>query len=173
MLREILLLRHGKSDWRHQVSDYDRPLKKRGRKGAKLIGGWLERSGLAPDYVLASPAERALVTAEKCVRALGQKASWVHTDKRLYLADAETVLAILQRLPGECQRVLLVGHNPGLEDLVLKLSGTPPALPDDGKLMPTATLAHFEFNGEWSQLDWGQAHFLEIVRARSLAAEAV
>ncbi|SFL86648.1 phosphohistidine phosphatase [Marinobacter zhejiangensis] len=169
MMRELLLLRHGKSDWRQPVSDFDRPLRKRGRQGAKRIGEWLVEQALAPDYVLSSPAERTVSTAEKCVRALGRKAPWVHTDKRLYLADAEVLLAALQTVPGDCQRVLLVGHNPGLEDLVRQLASMPPQTPDDGKLMATATLAHFRVTGEWSEVSWGAAELVEIVRARMLA----
>lgn len=168
MTRELLLLRHGKSGWREPVADYDRPLKKRGRQGAKRMGAWLEQQGLVPDYVLSSPAERALATAERCVRVLGRKGSWVHTDKRLYLADARTLLTALQGIPGEYRRVLLVGHNPGLEDLVRQLATQPPATPDDGKLIPTATLAHFCIPADWHSLAWGQGELIQIIRARNL-----
>ncbi|WP_375176944.1 histidine phosphatase family protein [Marinobacter mobilis] len=168
MTRELLLLRHGKSDWRKPVADYDRPLRKRGWQGAKQIGVWLEQQGLVPDYVLSSPAERTQATAEKCVRILGRKGSWVHTDKQLYLADASTILNALQRIPGEYQRVLLVGHNPGLEDLVRQLATQPPTTPEDGKLIPTATLAHFCIPGDWHHLSWGQGELVQIIRARNL-----
>lgn len=171
MTRELLLLRHGKSDWRKPVADYDRPLRKRGRQGAKTMGGWLAQQGLEPDYVLSSPAERALSTAEKCVRALGHKASWVHTDKRLYLADADTLLRALQQLPADCQRALLVGHNPGLEDLVRALVVPPPPTPEDGKLIPTATLVHIRIPGDWHSLAWGAGELVQIVRARNLRVE--
>ena len=71
MTRELLILRHGKSDWEAGTDDFHRPLKDRGKRGAQRVGVWLLQQGLLPDHVVSSPAERAIVTAEK---ACNQKA---------------------------------------------------------------------------------------------------
>lgn len=169
--RELLLLRHGKSDWREPVADYDRPLKKRGKLGAQRIGAWLQEQALEPDQILASPAERALATAEKCVKAMGHTVAEVETDRQLYMASVEDLLAVLAKTPDSTERLLLVGHNPGLEQLVRALPAQPPATPEDGKLMPTATLAQLRFQGAWSELAPGTAELQRIVRARALSSE--
>lgn len=167
--REILLLRHGKSDWSRDLPDFDRPLKKRGQQGAQRIGAWLQQQSLVPDYVLASPAERTRQTAELCCKSLGQQGASVQTDRRLYLADPETLLQTLARVPDECRRVLLVGHNPGLEELLLVLSQTSPVPSDNGKLLATATIAHLRLAlTRWSELSAGCGELVQLVRARSL-----
>ena len=84
MSRELLLLRHGKSDWDTDTDDFNRPLKDRGKRGAQRIGVWLLKHKLIPDLVIASPAERALITAEKCCKAMGIPASNIEQDKRIY-----------------------------------------------------------------------------------------
>jgi len=72
MSRELLLLRHGKSDWNSGVTDFRRPLKDRGKRGAQRMGTWLWQQDLRPDLILSSPAERALTTAHKCCKSMGQ-----------------------------------------------------------------------------------------------------
>ncbi|QKQ26825.1 SixA phosphatase family protein [Candidatus Reidiella endopervernicosa] len=91
-MEELLLLRHGKSDWRVSSSDFNRPLKKRGRRGATRIGQWLRDHDLIPDLIIASPAVRADATARRCAAAMGLKTSVVVNDGRLYLADLNTLL---------------------------------------------------------------------------------
>lgn len=150
------------------MADFDRPLKKRGRLGAQRIGAWLRAQDLTPDYVLASPAERALSTAQLCLRAMQPCEAWVRTDRRLYLADVDELLAVLTTVPDECRRLLLVGHNPGLEDLLALLSATPLEQPADGKVLLTATLAQLRFGGDWSGVTPGQARLLRMVRAKDL-----
>ncbi|MDX1756336.1 MAG: histidine phosphatase family protein [Marinobacter sp.] len=167
--RELLLLRHGKSDWSRELPDFDRPLKKRGRQGAQRIGAWLQQEALVPDYVLSSPAERARQTADLCCKALGMDAASVHPDRRLYLADTAALRRALARVPDECRRVLLVGHNPGLEELLLALAEPAPERTDDGKLLTTATLAHLRFGlSHWHNLTACSGELVQLVQARSL-----
>ena len=168
MTRELLLLRHGKSDWNIDTDDYHRPLKDRGKRAAQRIGVWLQQQGLIPDWVLASPAERALVTAQKCCKAMGMGAKQIQRDKRIYQADPEALLAVLADCPPEVHRVMLVGHNPGLELLLEQLVAEPLEIPADGKLMPTATLARLMLPDDWSALHDGQARLLQLTRAASL-----
>jgi phosphohistidine phosphatase len=88
MTRELLLLRHGKSDWGAGLEDFYRPLKDRGKRGAQRVGVWLARQEWIPDLIISSPAERALVTAEKACKAMGIDASGIRQDKRISDSDA-------------------------------------------------------------------------------------
>lgn len=149
MNREILLLRHGKSDWSSGVDDENRPLKDRGKRGAQRMGTWLLQENLLPDLVISSPAVRAMVTAEKAVKAMGLDPRMIHTDQRIYQADVNDLLNVINEIPRQSKRILLVGHNPGLEDLLLFLAASLPPEPENGKWMPTAALARFEMPATW------------------------
>ena len=165
---ELLLLRHGKSDWPAGVPDEQRPLRGRGRKNATRMGLWLVEQNLLPDTLLSSPAQRALGTAQKVCDAIGWPYSRIRIDERIYEASAEQLLDVLRELGDEARRVLMVGHNPGLEHLLIHLCPIID-IPEDGKLLPTATLAHLGIDGAWSQLDDDSATLLSITRPRSLA----
>jgi phosphohistidine phosphatase len=115
---ELLLLRHGKSDWSINASDFDRPLKKRGKRNAKQIGRWLSHQQRQPDLVISSPANRALSTAKIVVTCMKLSTSSIQTDNRIYGADLDDLLQILAEIPNTISRVMLVGHNPDLEELV-------------------------------------------------------
>jgi phosphohistidine phosphatase len=169
MTRELILLRHGKSDWSADTDDYHRPLKNRGKRGAQRIGVWLLQQQLIPDLVVSSPADRTLVTAQKCCKAMGTGARHIQQDKRLYLAGTYALLAALADCPPEAHRVMLVGHNPGLELLLSYLVDKPPDIPPDGKLMPTATLARLMMPDDWRALKYGQAKLLQLIRADTLS----
>ncbi|RAR61463.1 phosphohistidine phosphatase [Onishia taeanensis] len=166
--RELLLLRHGKSDWSQPVEDTQRPLKKRGKLGAQRMGAWLAQAALVPEAVLASPALRARVSAEKCLKAMGETTDGLETDPALYHGTPEMLVARIVRTPDTIRRLMLVGHNPDLEDLLHYLLPEPPALGDDGKLLPTASLVRLAIDGSWSHLALGGARLVEIRRARKL-----
>ncbi len=167
-MRELLLLRHGKSDWNTDKNDFHRPLQDRGKRGAQRIGVWLATNAMTPDYVISSPAERALVTAEKCCKAMGQGSDNIVQQQKIYLADVDDLLEVLRQIPTEASRVLLVGHNPGLEELLLSLTGGDVELAEDGKLLPTATLAILEIEESWSDLKQSSARLLKVIRPRAL-----
>ena len=168
MAAELLILRHGKSDWKTDLEDFYRPLKDRGKRGAQRIGVWLAQHELVPDYILSSPAERALVTAEKCCKAMGLGAEMIQQDTRLYSSDMKLLLTALEECPAQAKRVMLVGHNPALEHLLMWLSDKHIALPADGKLLPTATLARLSIDENWNRLKQGGATLLSITRSRDL-----
>jgi len=132
------------------------------------MGIYLAVEDRVPDHVVASPAERALTTAEKCCKSMGVFAKSIVKDRRIYLAGPEQLLAVLADCPKEKQRVLLVGHNPGLEELLQFLADAPIATPEDGKLLPTATLAQLTMPDDWSHLSAGCAHLLSITRPGGL-----
>ena len=173
MKPELLILRHGKSDWSVGTDDFHRPLKERGELGARRMGQWMQQQGLVPDHVISSPAERAITTAEKACKAMGLNIEKIHKDRRVYGAYEEELVAVLRECPKKARRVMIVGHNPGLEDLVVHLAATPPPLPEDGKLMPTATLARLRIDCGWDRLEQGCATVLSITRPGELPEQFV
>jgi len=169
MPRELLILRHAKSDWDGAAaSDFDRPLAKRGKKDAPAVGAWLYREAMVPDYIVSSPAQRARETALKVCKRLDLKKKHIVWDAAIYEADLGGLLGVLGRVPADAATVLLVGHNPGLEELVRFLTGGDLEEPDDGKLLPTAALARLEMPDDWSQLEAGCAAVLSLVRPKQL-----
>jgi len=168
MARELLLLRHGKSDWNTTEDDFHRPLTNRGKRSAQRIGVWLATNGMIPEYIVSSPAERALVTAEKSCKAMGTGSGRIVQAKRIYCAGAHDLLEVIRQMPAEAGRVMLVGHNPGLEELLEYLSDRDLEPADDGKLMPTATLAILGTDQDWSEQKQGSARLLKIIRPRTL-----
>ena len=168
MTIELLLLRHGKSDWETQSDDFSRPLKDRGKRAAQRIGVWLAQHELEPDYIISSPAERALVSAQKCCKAMGLGAQRIHPEPRAYAANTDMLLAVLADCPRQAKRVMLVAHNPALEELLSLLSADVIQRPEDGKLLPTATLARLKVNENWNRLKPGCATVEAIIRPREL-----
>lgn len=125
----LLVLRHGKSSWADPaLDDHDRPLKGRGRRGAASIGHQLREADLLPDLVLSSTARRAHSTARRCLEASGAEAP-LQVTRELYGGGAARHLDEIGRRAGdEIATVLVVGHNPDLEDLVATLTGEPVTL---------------------------------------------
>ena len=167
MSRELWLLRHGKADRNIAMEDFDRPLKKRGKRAAESLGEWLHQQRLKPDWIASSPAKRALSTAKIVQKALSEEGLGIMQDKRLYQEGFERLKWVLAECPSEARRVLLVGHNPELEDLLINLVGAD-NLPDIDKLMPTAALARLIMPDDWTHLEAGCAKFLSITNPKSL-----
>lgn len=169
MKRELLVLRHAKSAWNTDApTDFERPLSKRGRRDAPRVGRFLSDSGLIPDHVVSSPAERAKQTVLAVCGACGIEADRIQWDPRIYHASTGALLDVLNDCPATAQRVLIAGHNPGLELLVRNLCRHEVPMPDDYKLMPTAAVAHLEIPVEWTELEAGMARLVSLTRARSL-----
>ena len=172
MSRELWLLRHGKSNRNLAVDDFDRPLKKRGKHAAQSIGAWLQQQRLIPDWIVSSPAKRAISTAKIVQKAIAEDGLDIMQDKRLYQEGFERLKTVLAECPLETRRVLLVGHNPELEDLLINLVGAA-NLPDTDKLLPTAALARLIMPEDWTHLEAGCAKLLSITCARSLPDEVI
>jgi phosphohistidine phosphatase len=167
--RELLVLRHGKSDWNSDAKrDFDRPLAKRGRKDADRMGAWLRKRGLRPDLVVSSPAKRAKQTTLRILEALELDEAVVKWEPRVYEAGRKSLLAVLAELPRSARRVLLVGHNPALEDLVHHLAAEEIPTPKNGKFLPTAALAHFVLPQDWGRLERGKGDLVSLVRPKDL-----
>jgi phosphohistidine phosphatase len=160
----LFILRHGKSDWSTGQPDFDRPLADRGRSAVQKVGAWMNNEGLVPDRVISSPARRARETAESICRSLGLKERGIRFDERIYGGSIAEMLASLADHAADAQQVLLVGHNPGLEELAYFLTQGPLTQPDDGKLLPTAALAVLRPLTDWRSLGQGGAELLSITR---------
>lgn len=170
MFRELLILRHAKSDWETgAASDFDRPLSRRGERDAPRVGRYLRERGLVPDYVVSSPARRAKQTVIAVCEPLGIEPERINWDSRIYHAGAGVLLDVLNDCPASARRVLIAGHNPGLEILLQNLCNHEIPMPDDYKLMPTAAVAHLEILSEWQNLEGRLARLIGLTRARSLA----
>jgi len=168
MRRLLYVLRHAKSSWDDPaLSDRDRPLAPRGRKAAKTIARHLRKEGVEPQLVLCSPARRARETLERIEPALARRS--VKVEDALYAAGADALLERLHEVGDAVGSVMVIGHNPGLEDLVLTLA-RPGARRDEVAVkFPTAALATLAFDGtRWADLRPGGAELAAFVRPRDL-----
>ncbi|QIJ61371.1 histidine phosphatase family protein [Streptomyces sp. JB150] len=158
-LRRLVVLRHAKSARPPGVPDHDRPLAPRGRRDAPAAGRALAAADCLPDLALCSTAVRARQTWELAAAQWGTPPAVRH-DPRLYAADAPGLLAVVRETPPRVGTLLLVGHNPALEDLVLGLAGD--GLDDTLERVrakfPTSALAVLSWRGTgWPELDPGAA----------------
>jgi len=163
--RRLILLRHAKSDW-PDVPDQDRPLAKRGRRDAPVIGRWLRDHGYQPDTVICSAARRTRQTWELVARELGGSPS-VTFEPRAYAADAMTLLYLVRELPAASRAAMLVGHNPGVAELATSLA-EPPDHDDAPIRFPTAAVAILDVPGDWAGLSPGQARLLDYATPAEL-----
>jgi phosphohistidine phosphatase len=177
--RTLVLFRHAKSAW-PDVADHDRPLARRGLRAAPTMGRWLREAGLLPTQVLCSTARRARETWQFAQAGLAATPP-VTFDARIYEAAASDLLAVLREVPPATGTLLLIGHNPAIEDLALLLATAPGAAagarpdaapPRDLDRMrskfPTAAIAVLEFPGTWSGLAPGRARLTAFVTPRDL-----
>ena len=170
-MKTLTLLRHAKSGWDDPIQrDFDRPLNAKGRRAAQTIGRHLRGAGCAFDHIVASPAARVQQTLAELATGYGNQLAPVW-DRRIYLASAATLLDVVRELPDTVGTVLLVGHNPGLEDLVLLLVPNAGAGPRDAVEVkyPTASLAELTVTVDrWADLGEGGAVLARFVRPRDL-----
>jgi phosphohistidine phosphatase len=160
--KRLLLLRHAKSSWDDPaLADHDRPLAPRGRTAAKLIGEHLRENQIGVSLVLCSSARRARETLD-----LVQTPGEVLIERELYGASADELLARLRRVPDQRGTVMLIGHNPAIEDLAVGLAGSGAEL--IGDKFPTCALATLSFSGRWCELAPGGVELESFVRPREL-----
>jgi phosphohistidine phosphatase len=140
-MKNLLVLRHAKSSWENsELSDFERPLNQRGLEAIPLIGQEIYRMNLDVDLILSSPAKRAKQTAV-LVKESGGITCKIQYEDNIYEASVMKLLHIIAEIEDKLSRVLLVGHNPGLEELIRVLTG-------NTQVMPTATLAKLDLNIE-------------------------
>jgi len=162
-LRELILLRHAKSDWKDgSLADIDRPLAEKGKKNAAKVGKWLQQEGIIPDMILTSPAKRTQQTLKRICSECG---SDTQTVEALYLANLETLKSILAEAPN-VRCLMIIGHNPGLERLFNYLNSSTEESQTD--LFPTASLAHFVLPDDWQNLASGDGKLIRFVRPKDI-----
>jgi len=179
--RTLVLFRHAKSAW-PDVPDHDRPLARRGIRAAPLMGRWLREAGFLPGQVLCSSARRARETWQFAQAGLAASPP-VTFDVRIYEAAATDLLVLIRQASPATGTLLLIGHNPAIEDLALLLAAPPDAaaLPEAGgagpgdvdrmrSKFPTAAIAVLESPGSWHDLAPGQARLTAFVTPRDLGA---
>ena len=170
----LSLLRHAKSSWSDaRVKDFDRPLNERGLKAAPRMGSFMAARRLTPDLVLCSSAERARQTL-KLVRPAFRTAPEVVCEEALYLAAPRALLKRIQQVGDEVRHLMLVGHNPGLQELALELAGAGPAAALDAltEKLPTAGLVVLTFDaGSWQEVKRGSGRLEAFMSPRRLEME--
>lgn len=172
-MKSLTILRHAKSGWDAAVErDFDRPINARGRRGAELVGQWLKRQGLPVDRIIASPAVRVTETLDIFQPAAGLDAIEPHWDRRIYLASSATLIDTIRDTGKDATHLLIAGHNPGLEDLILELipeSADDPLRAEIEEKLPTSALARLELDiADWRDLDVRTARFAALIRPRDL-----
>lgn len=166
-LRRLVVLRHAKSAWPPGVADHDRPLGERGLRDAPAAGGWLRDAGCVPDLVLCSTAVRARRTWDLAAAQFAAQPPVRH-ERRLYGTDAADLLAVVRETPATVQTLLLVGHNPAVQELVLLLAAEAlgDALERTRDKFPTAAIAVLVMQGPWLRTGPGGALLTDLAVAR-------
>lgn len=172
MKRRLLLLRHAKSSWADPgLADFDRPLNKRGVRAAPLMAQYIGAKGLRPDLVFCSAALRTRQTWDLVAAELGGETT-VKVLKSLYLASPSRLLAAVRQAPDEVARLMVLGHNPGLERFAAELCGPGSdrkALARLADKFPTCALAVIRFDSEgWSKVARGGGRLERFVVPRDL-----
>lgn len=145
-MKTLYLMRHAKSSWKDStLQDFDRPLNGRGREAAPLVGRLVRKRKLRVDLILSSPAARARQTAVLVKESAGLDAELLY-DERIYEADAARLVEVVAQAGESAEALMLVGHNPGMEELLTLLTG-------ESRSMQTATLACISLDVE----KWGKA----------------
>ena len=152
-MKSLLLFRHAKSDWGDpDLKDFDRPLNERGEKSAERMGSWMKKSHIQPEWIVCSSAKRAQQTLQGLRKHLDIPDTLINYEDRLYQADTYTLLDIMAQCPQDMDNIMLIGHNPTFEELLIYLCGSKLPLSPKGKLMATATLAQVNLPDDWQQL---------------------
>jgi phosphohistidine phosphatase len=163
-VKRLFLLRHAKSSWDEEgLADRDRPLAGRGRRAAKAMARHLKDEKIAPELVLCSPARRTRETLER----IGPSGE-VRIEDDLYGASATGLLGRLQEVPDEVESVMLIGHNPAIEELALGLAAGGARLEDMERKFPTGALATLTVPDSWRELGPDSAELVAFVAPKEL-----
>ena len=168
-MRRLLLLRHAKAARPQGILDFDRPLASRGREAAARMGAYLRDEGLLPDLALVSPSRRTRETWDLVRPALGEVET--RFDQSIYEAPAARLLAAVQEANPEARSVVMIGHNPGFEDLAKQLagSGDPDALGRMSGNFPTSAVAVIDFPSDsWAEVESGLGRLDRFVSPKDL-----
>jgi phosphohistidine phosphatase len=154
-MKILLMVRHAKSSWKDpSLVDHQRPLNKRGQKTAPEMGRRLQKRGVRPDVIVSSDAIRAVDTAVAMAKIMGARPKAIRQIPELYHGSPDRILTVVQQFDDRWERVMLVGHNPGLTDMVNRLT------PDPIANIPTAGVVELRFNTRsWRSIDRDNLEF--------------
>ena len=161
-MKTLFLLRHAKSSWKDEsLPDFERPLNRRGKDACEKVGQYLKHELIVPELILSSPAVRTRETVERVLKAAKLSVE-VRFDQRIYEAGGLRLLEVVSQIENERKTVLLVGHNPGLEELLMLFTGT-------AERLSTAALARLEIkSSKWANAADKRARLAWLVKPRKL-----
>jgi len=159
-MKNLLIMRHAKSDWDNpSISDFDRPLNNRGKASAPLVGHELLKRDKVPELIISSPANRAKTTSELVSKIIGYKQP-IQYENEFYFGSIDEMISIIRDTDNLYKRIMIVGHNPTLEELVPDLTGD-----HIERSLPTAAIVSINFDFDnWNQLglENGELEFIII-----------
>lgn len=171
-MKTIYLARHSKSSWNSDASnDFDRPLSNRGFTDAEKMGKHLHHLEIKPEKIISSPATRAKQTCESYCEQLNIPRNKIEWNSEIYAAYTVTLLHILTAQPETVKSIMLVGHNPAMEDLLVHLCGDSTMdnqRQENGKLLTTGNVAEITVSVPWKQLVMHDAEFNFLLRPKEL-----
>ena len=146
-MRLLTLVRHAKSSWSSpSVGDFDRPLNSRGQRDAPRMGHRLQNQGFRVNRIVSSPANRAYTTAKLLAEEIGYPSPEILLEPRIYEASSNILIQVIQSFPDASERILMIGHNPGITDTVVRFTGKP------FENLPTCGIVHLSFRpASWAQ----------------------
>ena len=165
----LIIMRHAKSDWHSSASsDFDRPLSSRGERDGVRMGKWLFKKKFHLEFIISSPAIRARETSNLVAEEIKFPLDEINYSGPLYLASLPELLAAVESYSSNVNCMLIVGHNPGMDDLLCHLATEPPAFTDTGKLMTTANIAVLNFGKKAISVESQSASIEMFVRPKKL-----
>lgn len=172
MKHQLVIVRHAKSDWDNaSLDDYDRPLSPRGLNDIPAMAKWLAAQKSHIDLILSSSAKRARQTAKLLCEHTGLNPQKIEWQDALYLADTTTLLNAIGQTPAKTKQLMLIGHNPGLEELLIHLCGNELPRTKDDKLLTTATIAMVAVPDGWQAIKPHSCHLVKLMRPKELAQQ--
>lgn len=167
-MKFLYLLRHAKSSWSEpDLDDHDRPLNKRGRQAAKAMAKYLSRAEIKPDLVICSTATRAKQTLNPIIKAVNPPK--IILARKIFVGAHDELWEQLWNIPKGTKSVLLIGHNPALQNLALELAQTDKPFPFAVEKFPTGAMACFRFRGAWKALEPHRAELISFITPKTIA----
>ncbi|MDE1461151.1 SixA phosphatase family protein [Spartinivicinus poritis] len=168
-MKELLLVRHAKSSWKDDsLADFDRPLNKRGKKTAPLMGQLLADKHWQPDRVFASPAARTKATAELLLPALAIPPDQIDWYPSLYDASVKAIFNAIKQAPAACQRLMIIGHNPGIEETIEALD------PKFSEMIPTCCVTRIRCNiKNWQEITKKCGEVMDCLKPKEVLVELI
>ncbi|NVK19155.1 MAG: histidine phosphatase family protein [Methylocystaceae bacterium] len=170
-MKNLLLLRHAKSSWSNPgLLDFERPLNNRGQSAADQMALYLSKNLPLPDHVICSTAQRTRETLNALLKAYAHEMT-IDLSRDLYMAPPSVMMGLIHAVPDQVETLILISHNPGMEELALSLSKPvhSPAMEDMLYKYPTAACAHLSFEGaNWTDVRMKSASLEAFIKPRDI-----